>query len=55
MPRCMCGAGDCKLCFPKSYKAYMAWEKGEIDDLDDYEEPEPDEDLIRYRRDGEER
>ena len=55
LERCYCGAIDCRVCYPRSYKSNLAWLKGEVEDPEDHEEPEEDEDITRYREEGRER
>ena len=53
--RCYCGALDCRFCYPRSYKANLAWLKGEVESPNDYEEMEEDEDITRFKEEGRER
>jgi|ETNvirnome_2_300_1030623.scaffolds.fasta_scaffold39440_1 hypothetical protein len=51
--RCICGAYDCGLCYPSTYKKFIRQENEEDDE--ESGEPEEDEDIIRYRKEGRER
>ena len=49
--RCACGAYDCSLCYPTTYREFIRQEN----ENEEPDEPEEDEDLVRYRKEGRER
>lgn len=58
MSKCMCGAYDCRFCYPVTYKAYIAQDEEEEEDTDSDEKNQgsfEDEDVSRYRDEGRER
>ena len=56
MGECMCGAYDCKFCYPSTYKAYIAQEEEEDSTESDekHQGSFEDEDVSRYRDEGRE-
>ena len=55
MSKCLCGAYDCRHCYPSTYKAYIAQEKDEEEGGEKGRGCFEDEDLSRYRDEGRER
>lgn len=52
---CLCGALDCRYCYPCSWKENLAELLEENEEEEERDEPEEDEDLVRYRKEGRER
>jgi len=55
MRECLCGAYDCRHCYPATYKKYIAQEKDEEEGGEKGHDCFEDEDLSRYRDEGRER
>lgn len=55
MGKCMCGAYDCRFCYPTTYKKYIAQEKEEKEVDEKSHGCFEDEDISRYRDEGRER